>query len=183
MTPYLQQPYLVTKITDMVTKLHPHHAYPLCLEFLLGRFPMCVYTFNMCMYIFSLQASLERIGVDSKGTVYWYDGGKNMFQSPPSNDPAYKPRYGEFIPVRQKSLLVQLLAFWPCLPLLGVASSPGPFPAFSVACQGRDQDRYNVWLLRVPLDLQKGGVLMKVRYTFWLFSNLYKCGFFVPPLQ
>ena len=39
------------------------------------------------------QASLERIGVDSKGNVYWYDGGKNMFQSPPSNDPAYKPRY------------------------------------------------------------------------------------------
>lgn len=45
------------------------------------------------MYVFALQASLERIGVDSKGTVYWYDGGKNMFQSPPSNDPAYKPRY------------------------------------------------------------------------------------------
>ena len=42
---------------------------------------------------FPPQASLERIGVDSKGTVYWYDGGKNMFQSPPSNDPAYKPRY------------------------------------------------------------------------------------------
>ena len=52
---------------------------------------MCVYA--LCMYVYSLQASLERIGVDSKGTVYWYDGGKNMFQSPPSNDPAYKPRY------------------------------------------------------------------------------------------
>ena len=39
------------------------------------------------------QASLERIGVDSKGNVYWYDGGKNMFMSPASTNPAYKPRY------------------------------------------------------------------------------------------
>ncbi len=38
------------------------------------------------------QASLERIGVDSKGNMYWYDGGKNMFLSPLSNDTAYKPR-------------------------------------------------------------------------------------------
>ena len=42
--------------------------------------------------LFFPQASLERIGTDSKGNVYWYDGGKNMFLSPPSSDPAYKPR-------------------------------------------------------------------------------------------
>ena len=55
---------------------------------------LTVLSSKLYVYMFtSLQASLERIGVDSKGTVYWYDGGKNMFQSPPSNDPAYKPRY------------------------------------------------------------------------------------------
>ena len=38
------------------------------------------------------QASLEHIGVDSKGNMLWYDGGRNMFQSPPAVDPSHKPR-------------------------------------------------------------------------------------------
>ena len=59
---------------------------------------MCIHV-HIYTYVRLLQASLERIGVDSKGTVYWYDGGKNMFQSPPSNDPAYKPRYKSIIRV------------------------------------------------------------------------------------
>ena len=64
---------------------------------------------------FPPQASLERIGVDSKGTVYWYDGGKNMFQSPPSNDPAYKPRY-----VRVHALRFATAMLYMCAPCVNV---------------------------------------------------------------
>ena len=47
---------------------------------------------SLLLLLLPLQASLERVGVDHKGMVYWYDGGRNMFQSPPSSDCAYKPR-------------------------------------------------------------------------------------------
>ncbi|CAI8028991.1 hypothetical protein GBAR_LOCUS16491 [Geodia barretti] len=35
---------------------------------------------------------LEFIGSDSKGNLYWYDGGRNMFLSPPHPDHRHKPR-------------------------------------------------------------------------------------------
>ena len=41
---------------------------------------------HTCMLYFLSQSDLEYIGVDSKGLVYWYDGGRNMFQSPPHPD-------------------------------------------------------------------------------------------------
>ena len=44
------------------------------------------------MLYFLSQSDLEYIGVDSKGLVYWYDGGRNMFQSPPHPDSKHRPR-------------------------------------------------------------------------------------------
>ena len=38
------------------------------------------------------QNDLEFIGSDSKGNLYWYDGGRNMFLSPPHPDHRHKPR-------------------------------------------------------------------------------------------